>query len=274
MPRLVEELVIPTSTSETRVPGQSVADLQPWTLWLGHSLVGGPSRAEVAPAHKPHALAVAPMSSFIRRKSGTDQDGNFDKPALERSSTLGNLSFDNSERARNEIERVRALLRFTIPPEGRFLRRWDLVLCAALTYTCFATPCEIAFMRPTVLNPGLVFLANRLVDIIFAADMVINFFTPFRETAKKGGRYVYNVRRIASHCVWSNLGPKTSRCSLSSECTLNAHPIAPLRPADASGPGTFVAEQTCVATLCSTWSRRCLLTYASAERWPARPRSR
>ena len=45
---------------------------------------------------------------------------------------------------------------------------------------------------------------NRLTDVVLIADIVINFFTPFRESPKKGARWVYTLSRICSHYVRGN----------------------------------------------------------------------
>jgi len=38
------------------------------------------------------------------------------------------------------------------------------------------------------------FLLNRIVDLIFIIDLVINFFVPFED--KLEGKYIRNVQRI------------------------------------------------------------------------------
>lgn len=43
----------------------------------------------------------------------------------------------------------------------------------------------------SVLDAPIDFTSNRIVDLIFAIDVVITFFLPYRAPAKEGGGMVY-----------------------------------------------------------------------------------
>lgn len=66
------------------------------------------------------------------------------------------------------------------PDTSVWLPRWDAAQVAALSYTSIVTPFEVAFLDiPTSpLNPW--FLINRVLDVIFVADMVLQFFVMYR----------------------------------------------------------------------------------------------
>lgn len=102
---------------------------------------------------------------------------------------------DASGKVRKQINRME---RRTIRPDGRFLRRWDFVLMIAMAFVATATPFEVAFVTSTAPASAL-FITNRIIDVIFVVDIVLNFFIPYRQSAKQGGRWVYNSESIAKH---------------------------------------------------------------------------
>ena len=74
-----------------------------------------------------------------------------------------------------DVDRTRAILknlhRYTINPNGRFVRYWDFATLAALLFTIFITPWEVSFLPP-LQNDGpyarpITFVTNRVVDAIF-----------------------------------------------------------------------------------------------------------
>lgn len=75
------------------------------------------------------------------------------------------------ERHRRTMEAQRCLLN----PDGGKLYMWDGVTTSALAYTALVTPIEVAFVG----NDGGVdgwFVINRVIDLIFIADFIIQFF--------------------------------------------------------------------------------------------------
>ena len=73
------------------------------------------------------------------------------------------------------------------PRSSNFLPWWDLLTGIALIYTAFVTPFEVAFLpaASSALQPT--FLINRLLDLIFSVDMVIQFFVLFEDSADENG---------------------------------------------------------------------------------------
>jgi len=68
-----------------------------------------------------------------------------------------------------------------IDPNSNFMRKWDITSIALLCFVMVVTPYEVAFL-PTELN-GL-FVINRLIDLYFISDMVIQFFLMYRDEEK------------------------------------------------------------------------------------------
>ena len=57
-------------------------------------------------------------------------------------------------------------------PTSSFIIKWDLTISFVLIYTCFATPYELAFLETKI---DAWFVINRICDVIFATDILINF---------------------------------------------------------------------------------------------------
>lgn len=73
------------------------------------------------------------------------------------------------------------------PRESSFLVYWDIVTLLALVYTAFVTPYEISFITDFSL---LLFVFNRIIDVIFISDMIVSFSTmipPSKSMALSGG---------------------------------------------------------------------------------------
>ena len=76
------------------------------------------------------------------------------------------------------------------PSKNRWLGYWDTVSGLALLYTAVVTPFESSFLDSTVGAAAWLdvwFLTNRLLDIIFTIDMILQFFIAY-ETRDERGR--------------------------------------------------------------------------------------
>ena len=74
---------------------------------------------------------------------------------------------------------------------------------AAMWWTATATPFEICFVQDRTMDAmtgfdWVIFALNRVIDSIFLIDICLTFFVPFRESPRKGGRWVYDSKRIAA----------------------------------------------------------------------------
>eukprot|EP00898_Chlorokybus_atmophyticus_P002905 jgi/Chlat1/3615/Chrsp237S00261 len=63
--------------------------------------------------------------------------------------------------------------RHMIDPRGGFMRHWDVLMLSLLFWTAVITPYEVAFLQ-TSIHSGL-FWINRLVDLLFTIDIIMNF---------------------------------------------------------------------------------------------------
>ena len=96
--------------------------------------------------------------------------------------------------------------RFLIDPRtSKLLNYWDLTTSIALIYTAMVTPAEVALLdaAKSVLEP--LFIINRLLDIIFITDMVVQFrlMVEVTKTQSQGSVWVVEPRKIAQYYLHS-----------------------------------------------------------------------
>jgi len=60
-------------------------------------------------------------------------------------------------------------------PNSEYIKYWDLLIACALLFTSMVTPYEVIFTSKVSIDSWL-FWVNRLVDLIFLKDMVMQFF--------------------------------------------------------------------------------------------------
>ena len=65
------------------------------------------------------------------------------------------------------------------PRTSKFFARWDVAGAIALFYTAFACPYEVAFLEPEKDATSSRFIVNRVIDIFFFFDMVLQLFVMY-----------------------------------------------------------------------------------------------
>jgi hypothetical protein len=100
----------------------------------------------------------------------------------------------------------RRLTRFLIDPRtSKYIGSWDGITSVALVFTALCTPYEVAYVpEPQSAAEGW-FVINRLVDVIFICDFVLQFFVMYLEppTLEQAARWVQDHRKIALHYLRS-----------------------------------------------------------------------
>ena len=87
--------------------------------------------------------------------------------------------------------------RFIVDPRtSRWLPYWDVTTSLMLLYTATLTPYEVAFLQPP-LAPGIIVM-NRIVDVVFVADLALNFFLSFPTDARQSAQGAHWVRSHAA----------------------------------------------------------------------------
>ena len=98
------------------------------------------------------------------------------------------------------------------PGQSRLVNGWDIVTTLALLYTASVTPFEVAFLTSrddwTVWRDPL-FLINRLLDVIFAADLLFQFLISYQTAPSatdaprnSNDLWVDDRRLIAKRCAY------------------------------------------------------------------------
>ena len=88
--------------------------------------------------------------------------------------------------------------RFMIDPrEAKRMWMWDTITGVFLIFVALVTPFEVGYLQPTTSWLDPLFLVNQVVNAVFLADLVLQFFLMVPVTDKEGTRFVSNPSRIA-----------------------------------------------------------------------------
>ena len=110
--------------------------------------------------------------------------------------------FRELEEVRTRVDRGQVgTPRWLIDPRtSRRIGYWDAVASAAIIFTALVTPYEVSFVPPASSAAEPLFIANRVLDLVFIVDMVLQFVLVYAEgEASDGMRWVDDPCRIASH---------------------------------------------------------------------------
>ena len=92
--------------------------------------------------------------------------------------------------ARADVARARAAVAGLRQPAGMYhphrMRAWDATMLAALAFTALVTPFELGFLEGARAwaDVDALFGVNRLVDLLFARDILVNFRLGFFDARK------------------------------------------------------------------------------------------
>jgi hypothetical protein len=103
-----------------------------------------------------------------------------------------------------KLLRERMASPWLINPHAPAMRRWDGATTLALLFTASITPYEVAFLETDPDEYPVLFVANRVVDVLFLCDVVLQFFLCYEEQdPTQGLRMVKDQRKIAERYVKS-----------------------------------------------------------------------
>lgn len=121
---------------------------------------------------------------------------------------------ESQEQFSHEVGIVKAQIanfrsRWIVHPRfNKWTQQWDMTSFACILFTAVVTPFEIG-ISPTLMlwemDAGALglFAANRVVDVFFLLDLVLNFFLAYQEDHTKGGQWVTNHRQITRRYLQS-----------------------------------------------------------------------
>jgi len=87
-----------------------------------------------------------------------------------------------------------------IDADSKYVKRWDSFVLAALIFTAIVTPYEVAFLET---KGDALFWINRLIDLIFVKDMIMNFFMTYYEESEFSGKWVKDKHKIRARYLKS-----------------------------------------------------------------------
>jgi hypothetical protein len=166
--------------------------------------------------HLPPLSPLAPTSSSVAmatiaptpNESAEDEDApdftiisNDAAEKLEAQARLNTIRRDSQlavEGFTRQLNKIESENRVLIHPTGQFATRWDVVLILSMLFTCFVTPYEIALLAT---NWDMLFVCNRVVDIIFTVDLIVNFRMMFYNEQEM--KLVKDRKLIAKHYIHS-----------------------------------------------------------------------
>lgn len=139
-----------------------------------NTMVAGKNDGPDTPASKRNDNAVSPTSADARSE--------------QRAATLG-LFYGVVSEVQRHNDRMELLKRRCIVlPGSKFRRFWDLLSLLLLMYVAIFTPVQIAFFGDAMSiiewrDWIVIFMLDRIVDIVFIIDIFINFRTAWKDAA-------------------------------------------------------------------------------------------
>ena len=86
------------------------------------------------------------------------------------------------------------------PRTSRHIAKWDSLVAVCLIVTATLTPFEVAFLDPPTRYSDRIFLLNRVIDMIFICDIILQFLQMYPETSdEQGAHWVMSPKKIALH---------------------------------------------------------------------------
>ena len=86
------------------------------------------------------------------------------------------------------------------PRHSVAMKLWDVVTCTALLFTAVITPYEVGFLPPPQSSMELLFIVNRIIDIVFLIDIVVHFMLMYPATdSDQSVIWVQSPKKIMVH---------------------------------------------------------------------------
>lgn len=100
-----------------------------------------------------------------------------------------------SKQKEQEIEAPPPRNPYLIDPNSEFQRKWDFVTIFLLAFVMTVTPFEVAFLSTAI---NVLFVINRLMDLFFITDLVMQFFLMYRD---EDGRLIKDQKMIIKRYI-------------------------------------------------------------------------
>lgn len=120
-------------------------------------------------------------------------------------SMLKSKAVSNMAHKIRQVRRASRARRVIDPRTSRTLPIWDATVTVALLYTALITPYEVSFLRNDS-TPDMHFWMNTVLTLVFAIDLVLQFFLMYyaNATPTRPARWIDDRRLIAHRylCSW------------------------------------------------------------------------
>lgn len=147
------------------------------------------------------AMAAQSFSSLMSLQGGSGRQ----TTATERQALRSKIQ-EQSFRYREQIRRQR---RCTLDPHSRTIQRWDALTVLCLCFTATVTPFEVGLLELSRLEDMAVeplAWINRMVDVVFVVDILLQCFITYQESTELGSSWVHDNRKILIRYAKSWLG--------------------------------------------------------------------
>ena len=91
------------------------------------------------------------------------------------------------------------------PRTSKHIPKWDALMSLAIIFTALVTPFEVSFLPIATTASDALFLINRIIDVTFVIDMLVNFVLIYQESENgdSGIIWVDKPSRIVWHYLTS-----------------------------------------------------------------------
>ena len=195
------------------------------------------------PRHRTNTVgeAMARAKSFLvpstTRDLGSDQQPRTSTKACsstsERESTIQEVELERQRNAELTVStgvKYKSVGCIIDPRSSKIVSKWDAIGMSALIFTAIVTPFEVGFLPAARSASNALFIVNRVVDVIFLIDLVLQFFLMYSASDGRDGQmWIGNPKRIACHYLkgWFFLDFMSTSISVIDFLSLNKPAVCP-----------------------------------------------
>ena len=166
------------------VSAKAAAALMQWPPPGGAARGGGRTGTRAKPVRQwrksssnNRASGLVP-EGVVKRQSVVQRIDNLERARTVRRDSIAMNAAEYMRAAKKALvkQKVRGRQWYIIDPLSDGVKRWDVTTALALIFTAIATPMEVGFLDAPTSPLDTLFLVNRVVDLVFILDMVLQFF--------------------------------------------------------------------------------------------------
>lgn len=158
---------------------------------------GGDEKKKRKPKDEMDEVEDSVLAIVNKKEAELKEDPEFKfrrKPQPMKARAQGNTAIFKEVEKKKEKESdidMRKAQKYMIKAHDERIQRWDMVGLVMVMYTAVVTPFDVSYLQPQL---DALFVLNRIVDIYFLCDMILQFFLMPQD---ENGRYIKNQREVA-----------------------------------------------------------------------------